>query len=147
MPPKGFLKSDLSELIGYYLVSNTPNYLYKKFVSNNHIQWISTYYSLRELVDFYNQYNSLGTEYIVEKYVSLFAIILNEFEEANQALNILDLSKLEWGQEIKNIFYFTRQPANFVSKDANYKITSSSNLNSDAEAEYIEKSGIKIKVL
>jgi len=109
---------DLKPLTKAYLFANTPMYLYRHLRGNA---------SLRELVE-HNPIQVLTSEYehrtaketrsiedVVVAYAVLVGITFLGYQQALEVFHSLELSRLDWGHEIKDIFISTARIVSFTS--------------------------------
>jgi len=98
---------DINEINSVYLFANTPKYLYRHLRHIQSVQELSRHATLQNLVDEYNEITSptaKSSEDIAIAYALLITVTFWEYQQALAALNKFDLSRLEWGNEMKDIF-------------------------------------------
>jgi hypothetical protein len=98
---------DIKEINSVYLFANTPKYLYRHLRHIQSVQELSQRATLQNLVDEYNEITSPTTkssEDIAIAYALLIMVTFWEYEQALNAFGKFDLSRLEWGKDIKDIF-------------------------------------------
>ncbi len=101
---------DLKPLIEAYLFANTPMYLFRHFRENASLRELTQQTSVEALTAEYidrtrKEWKSI--EDIVVAYATLIAITFLEYGQALTVFESLDLSHLDWGEEIKDIFQTT----------------------------------------
>jgi len=105
---------DTKEINSVYLFANTPKYLYRHLRHIQSVQELSQRATLQNLVDEYTKITSpiaRSSEDIAAAYALLIAVTFWEYQEALAALGKFDLSRLEWGNDMKDIFR-TNAPIN-----------------------------------
>jgi hypothetical protein len=98
---------DIKEINSVYLFANTPKYLYRHLQQIQSIQELSQHATLQKLVDAYNEITSPTTkssEDIAVAYALLIIVTFWEYQKALAAFDKFDLSRLAWGNDIKDIF-------------------------------------------
>lgn len=106
--------NNMSSLVESYLLSNTPNYLYEKLVSDPIVISISRNFSvqeiLEELTELLSRDHNLDLEETVTGY-SLLAAIITKIYINNENIDVnIDISKLEWGAHIVRIAETVSKP-------------------------------------
>jgi hypothetical protein len=107
---------DIKEINSVYLFANTPKYLYRHLRHIQSVQELSQRATLQNLVDEYNKITSPTTrssEDIAAAYALLIAVTFWEYQKALATFEKFDLSRLEWGNDIKDIFK-TNAPINTI---------------------------------
>jgi len=107
---------DIEEINSVYLFANTPKYLYRHLQHIKSVQELSQHASLQNLVDEYNKITSPTTkssEDIAIAYALLITVTFWEYQKALAAFDKFDLSRLEWGNDVKHIFK-TNAPINTI---------------------------------
>ena len=100
-------KLDLDPLYKSYLFANTPMYLYQHFREHAALEELAKRVSLQELIEEFNQQvnkEPRTIEDVVTAYALLVAITFLDYKQVISALNNLDLSRLDWGNDITSIF-------------------------------------------
>lgn len=98
---------DIKEINSVYLFANTPKYLYRHLQHIQSIQELSQHATLQNLVDAYNEITSptaKSSEDIAIAYALLITVTFWEYQKALVAFGKFDLSRLEWGNDMKDIF-------------------------------------------
>ncbi len=101
---------DLKPLVEAYLFANTPMYLFRHFRENASLRELTQQTSVEALTAEYidrtrKEWKSI--EDIVVAYAILIAITFLEYGQVLTVFESLDLSHLDWGEEIKDIFQTT----------------------------------------
>lgn len=108
---------DLKSLCETYLVANTPMYLYRHLRSNNSLRRIAEDFSAEGLVAEYESRTTKqrrSVEDIAVAYAMLSAITQLDYPVAMAALDNMDLSRLDWATELRDIYLATRRPVSYV---------------------------------
>ena len=98
---------DIQSLFDAYLFANTPLYLYRHFRRNASIKELAENNEIKSLVNEYNRRTAKkkkALEDVVVAYSILTALTFLEYQQALAAFDMIDLSKLDWGNEIKDIY-------------------------------------------
>lgn len=98
---------DLKPLINTYLFANTPMYLYRHFRRNASLKELAENNPAQRLVDEYKRRTSKktkSTKDIVIAYSILVTITFLEYQQALAVFDMIDLSGLDWGNDIKDIY-------------------------------------------
>lgn len=109
---------DIKEINGVYLFANTPKYLYRHLKHIQSIQELSQHATSQNLVDAYNEITSPTTKSSQDTaiaYALLITVTFWEYQRALAAFGKFDLSRLEWGNDMKDIFR-TNAPINTIFK-------------------------------
>jgi len=109
---------DIKQLTNSYLFANTPMYLYRHFRRNPSIKELAENDSTQKLAKEYNKLTSKKTKPIndiVIAYSILIAITFLEYQQALTAFGTVDLSKLDWGNDIKDIYVSKTKITNIFS--------------------------------
>ena len=119
---------DIEVLKRTYLFANTAAQLYRHFRENTSLQNLAKTERPEILVEEYKKRTekderSIGD--VVEAYAILIAITFYDYKEAKKTFKKFDLSKLEWGKELEDIYgrevritiYVTEQGTGQVLKD------------------------------
>lgn len=112
------VKMNLEPLIEAYLLANNPMQLYRQFRENSQVQDLARSISNQSMIDCYNkraQKEHKILEDIVVSYAILVGLTFMEYEEAIIAFGKLDLSHLDWGNSIREIFDATARITNVLS--------------------------------
>ena len=99
-------QSDLKQLAISYLFANTPMYLYRHFSRNISLKELAVKNPIKRLVTEYELRTAKKkktVEDITIAYSILVAITFLKYDKALAAFDMIDLSKLDWGNEIKDI--------------------------------------------
>ena len=107
---------DIKEINSVYLFANTPKYLYRHLRHIQSVLEVSQHATLQNLVDEYNKTTSPTTkssEDIATAYALLITVTFWEYQKALAAFGRFDLSRLEWGNDMKDIFK-TNAPINTI---------------------------------
>jgi len=98
---------DLKPLIATYLFANTPMYLYRHFRRNASLKELAENNPPQRLVNEYKRRTSKktkATKDIVIAYCILIAITFLEYQQALAVFDTINLSGLDWGSDIKDIY-------------------------------------------
>lgn len=107
---------ELKQINSAYLFANTPKYLYRHLRHIQSVQELSKNTTLQNLVDEYNEITSptrKSSEDVAIAYALLIMVTFWEYQKALVAFGKFDLSRLEWGNDIKDIFV-TNAPINNI---------------------------------
>jgi len=97
----------LDAIVSGYLVANTPSYLYQRLRQIRAIQNLPLNTPSEELISEFRKVTSQkpgSVDEIATAYAILAAITFLDYPKALQVLSTLDLSKLDWGQDFRDIF-------------------------------------------
>lgn len=100
-------KIDIKPLTNAYLFANTPMYLYRHFRRNTSLKELAENNPTQRLVDEYNRRTdkkTKSTKDIAIAYSILIAITFLEYKQALAAFDTINLSRLDWGNDIKDIY-------------------------------------------
>lgn len=106
-------KIDLEEVISTYLFANTPMYLYRRLRSNASIEQLAKNTNLDVLLEEYNRRTSTEertAEEVAVAYALLVAVTFLRRSEPSTAFRDFDLSRLDWGKDIRDIFISETPP-------------------------------------
>ena len=98
---------DIRQVASVYLFANTPMYLYRHLREIDSVRDLGKDVSLKDLVDEYDRRTlskGKSVEDIAIAYTLLVAITFWEYREALEALSKFELSRLDWGSDVKDIF-------------------------------------------
>lgn len=100
---------DLYQLAEAYFLASTPRYLYERFRNNASLGKLVECVSVQGLIAEYNfragkERWARDSEDVVVAYAVLIAITFLDRERALDVFKNLDLTRLRWGEEIRNIF-------------------------------------------
>ncbi|MBA7578946.1 hypothetical protein ES708_20812 [subsurface metagenome] len=98
---------DIQPLIDAYLFANTPSYLYRHFRQNASLKELAENNPIKSLVSEYNIRTAKKrktVEDVAVAYSILTTITFLEYQQALVAFDMINLSKLDWGNEIKDIY-------------------------------------------
>ena len=115
-----FSEADTSELLGIFLVANTPNYVLKHFRSCSCVQRLCDQYRTEEFVEWFAFRHapfsvSRIDEATVYAYALLVALSFKPFEEIISAFDQIDVSGLLWGNYIKEWIKKSYKPTHIVN--------------------------------
>ena len=99
--------TDIEELKKWYILSNDAKQLYSTFRENNSISDLAKSEQISDLIKTYHGITNKSEKTIEEvtiAYAIIIALTFLEYDEASNLLKQLDLSKLEWGTELVDIF-------------------------------------------
>jgi len=98
---------DTEALKREYLFANSAAQLYRHFRENISLQNLSEIEKLEVLVEEYKtrtEKNERSIEEVVEAYGILLAVTFYDYEKAAKAFKKFDLSRLEWGKDLEDIY-------------------------------------------
>lgn len=139
----------LDKIISTYLYSNNSNYLFLHFSTDDNVIKLSQMHSFDYLISELKK--RLGMEASLENiaiaYAILHGIYIQNIGLAKKSLRAIDLSKLEWANDIEQLFDVTYKPSTFseyeVKKYSNFEIFESdeiikndNNISSDSNSIY-----------
>ena len=108
---------DIKQLTNSYLFANTPMYLYRHFRRNISLKELAENNPTKRLVAEYKRRTAKkkrAVEDITIAYSILVAITFLEYQQALAAFDTINLSKLDWGNEIKDIYTSKTKITNIV---------------------------------
>lgn len=97
---------NLESLVEDYVVSNTPEYLYKKLRSNLSVQWMAKNLQAQTIVEIYKEIQQKkvkSAEDIALAYGALVSLSFKDYSETQPVLESLPLEGFEWGAKIKEL--------------------------------------------
>ncbi len=112
------LPVDIDELTRDYIFASSAGYVYDRFRGNNSVENLSRVKTPVILVEEYKKRTEKAArslEDIVVAYAILVSITFLDYSEALGIFDKIDLSKLEWGQDIKDRYIRNVRPTVFVS--------------------------------
>ncbi len=98
---------DIEALKREYLFANTVEQLYQHFRENTSLQNLAKTEKPEILVEGYKkrtEKDERSIKDVVEAYAVLIAVTFYDYKEAIKIFKKFDLSKLEWGEELKDIY-------------------------------------------
>ena len=98
---------DIKGLEQFYLFANTPGYLYRHFRSSETVSSLIERNRLSDLVDAYKSYTESANrpiENVVVAYAILMSFTFLKLQDALEMFSQVNLSRLDWGEEIKRTF-------------------------------------------
>jgi hypothetical protein len=116
--------SSYNEFVRAYMFANNASQLFKQFSSLINKNGIS----LGNEEDIIKEYRETASNEIadfdslIKAYIILVAITNLNYEQAERVLDKLDLSFLQWGLDIKNIYQQTRRSTSLVYLDVRPQI-------------------------
>ena len=142
--------SSLREITNIYLLANTPMFLYRHMRRLAFLYNLAKNNDLEVLIGEYNKRTSKRDklpEDIAIAYAILMAITHLEYSIALNYFNKFDLSRLEWGNDIKDIFHFKTPIETTVQLFTKPIISDVQHINSDSVASlsslYMRKDNMK----
>ena len=132
---------DLKPLTEAYLFANTPIYLFRRFRENSSLRELAKHTTVEELTTEYINRTTKAEksiEDVVVAYSLLIAITFLEYDKAVATFESIDLSRLDWGEEIKHIFRETMPVVNYFSASITPEVNPNSITKSDGSANYLE---------
>ena len=110
-------KINLGYLTDTYVFANTPMYLYHHYRNNQLIQKLANITNVNVLTDLFNKI-SKEEQYTLKDIVTLYSILIAltflPYRDSIIQLDKLNISKLEWGNDIKAIFQANNKPWDIV---------------------------------
>jgi hypothetical protein len=109
---------DLTALTRDYMFANMPAYLFKRFRGNDSVATLSQKIPVETLVAEYCQRTATkerSLEDVVVAYAILVSFSFLESNHARMAFEQVDLSRLEWGQEMAQFAYQIIQADNIIT--------------------------------
>jgi len=119
-------KIDLEEVVSTYLFANTPMYLYKRLRSNASIEELAKNTTLEVLLEEYDKRTSMEkrtAEEVAVAYALLVAVTFLGRSQPSVAFRNFDLSRLDWGNDIRDIFISETPPETEITVTADSTIT------------------------
>ncbi len=111
----------LSIIVSTYLVANTPNYLYQRLRQIPSVQSLATRIECQDMIGEFQKLTSKkpsSVEDISLAYAILAAITFLDYRKAIELFDVLDLSKLEWGRDFRDIYVKSSRIINFFNLQA-----------------------------
>jgi hypothetical protein len=133
-------KLDKTEIISIYFFANTPMYLYRNFRNMESIKELTKTIPISSLINEFDertQKDKKSEEDIAIAYAILIAITLLEYRDALATFEKIELSKLDWGIEIKDIFIKTSPITGFLEISQKPKISTNNNIITDSNATFL----------
>lgn len=118
-------KINLKEVVSEYLFANTPMYLYKHLRSNASIKELAKNTTLEVLLKEYDRRTSKEertAEEAAVAYALLVAVTFLGYSQALAAFRQFDLSRLDWGNDIMDIFISETTPETEIGVSADSTI-------------------------
>jgi hypothetical protein len=140
---------DIKNLTSNFLFANTPGFLYKKFRQNRSIEEISKNYSTKEILDSLNEIlktENLDLNQLVMCNALLISLTLKDDFGSLDALKSIDLSKLEWGNQIRNIYINTRRATNVIEPKITYGELIPDAIKTSSPSKVTTKNAINIEI-
>jgi hypothetical protein len=112
---------NLTEVVSAYLFANTPMYLYRHLRSNPSIKELAENTTLEVLVKEYGIRTSKEkrtAEEVAVAYALLVAVTFLGYSQASAAFRQFDLSRLDWGNDIRDIFVRETTPETEITVSA-----------------------------
>lgn len=109
---------DMEELIRDYIFASSAGYVYDHFVANNSVRNLANIKAPDILMKEYEERTEKAErtiEDVVVAYAVLVGITFLDYSQASSIFDKIDLSKLEWGQDIKDRYMRNVRPTVFVS--------------------------------
>jgi hypothetical protein len=109
--------ANLQDLTQIYLFASTPSYLYRHFRKQSSLADLARSQPIENLVAEYQNrttQENRSVEDVVMAYAVLVSITHLPYQEAQAILDRLDLSLLDWGEDIRTIFAATTKTANVI---------------------------------
>jgi hypothetical protein len=103
-------KLNLQEFINFYVAANTPKYLYNRFRSNEILFNFAKNNSIGNLAKEYNMLTNKperSLEEVVRAYFILMSLTFLPYNKGIEAFKHFDLSNLDWGNDIFEIYKTT----------------------------------------
>jgi len=126
---------DLKQVITAYLFANTPMYLYRHLRYIDSVEELGKRTTLKALVKEYDKRTSKeqrSTKDIAVAYALLVAITFWEYRRALAAFDDFELSRLNWGNDIKDIFISTSPITDILNISAKLTYPSTKQTASDS---------------
>jgi len=105
---------NLTALVEWYMFASIPGYLYRHFRADATIQNLVRRLPTEILIadyDAHTRKTDRSAEDVTIAYAVLIGLTFLSYRETLAAFDRLDLSRLDWGDEIKSIFQFLPHPA------------------------------------
>ena len=133
---KNMTDSEFINLKNIFLVSNVPEYLYYHFRAAPSVQQFAKDIAVQEIIEGLNEKaiessaaEAVDIDSIISQYLLVTALTFKDTKEAIDAFKKLDLSYLDWGEELKNIYFSTQEDlsevrsSKIISFDSKNKIS------------------------
>lgn len=139
---------DLDTLVGEYLFASTAGYVYQRFRENISLQEMAKKEKEKSLVkEYIRRTDKLDRK--IEDDVVAYAIIIaitlyDDHKKAIGAFEKIDLSKLEWGNKLKDIYLLDVKTTKYQvvqSKGTMYNYEKVKSASSSEYVEYLNRSG------
>jgi hypothetical protein len=126
---------DIKGLETFYLFANTPSYLYRNFRSNETVSSLIVHNQLSDLLATYmacTEAENRPIENVVIAYAILVSFTFLEPKDAKAAFDQVDLSTLDWGYEIENLFTASIKSTTSVQIKLSPEVTAHQVITSDS---------------
>ena len=126
---------DIKQLTNSYLFANTPMYLYRHFRRNISIKELAENNPPQKLASEYKELISKKLKSIndiVIAYSILIAVTFLEYQQALEVFDTIDVSKLDWGNDIKDIYTSRTKSTNIVELYLEPRISQAKKIKSDS---------------
>jgi hypothetical protein len=113
------LKSETIDWLSQiYAVSNTPSYLYRRYRADKTVENLAKTYTPEELLNCIFQIdnkNNLTLEDVVTAYAATVGLTFHDIKFSINMIKHVQFQKLEWVQNIINVWEETRIPAQLIN--------------------------------
>jgi hypothetical protein len=107
---------DIDTLKREYMFASNPEYIYDTYRVNNTIITLTKNMDAKDIIKEYEsiiQKEKKSIDDVVMAYSMLIAITFLDFPDAKKYMDSIDLSKLEWGEKIKEIYMRNAKSTSF----------------------------------
>ena len=115
------MQIDMEELIRDYIFASSAGYVYDRFTRNDSVKNLAKIKTPDILVKEYKK-RTEKEERTIEDMVVTYAILVGitflDYSQASSIFDKIDLSKIEWGQDIKDRYMRNVRPTVFVSGES-----------------------------
>ncbi|MBI5662550.1 MAG: hypothetical protein HZC46_10435 [Ignavibacterium album] len=141
---------NIEKLAEYYILSNTPYFLFKKFSNEDSIKVMSEKFTTNELIELFKQkYLSelKSIEEVVMLYSILISMIFKPYEEVKNFMSEVPKYNFRWSKQISEIFFSKKISENVSFINMNYKTLSTLKSNSSGTSDDKIEYKVKPKII
>jgi len=141
---------NIERLAEYYILSNTPYFLFKKFSNEDSIKVMAEKYSTNELIELFKQkYLSelKSIEEVVMLYSILISLLFKPYDEVKNFMSEVPKYNFRWSKQISDIYFSKKISENFLFFNMNYKTLSTLKSNSSGTSDDKIEHKVKPKII
>jgi len=109
---------DYDRLATAFMVANTPRYLYAQFRQIDSVSRLAQDWGKEWLLQEYDRLTSkptLGVDDTVIAYAIIVAFTFLDYASAKEALDRVDVTRLRWAKDIREMFTSAAEPTGFLA--------------------------------